>query len=196
MRFSGLSSPNYLFGRIGSSGINPFKQYFAPLKQPLCPRESLELKKEAKEPSMEEAKRCELKLHVEIKRTARIRCGGRVPTGAIAPRNSVKKENIPPPVSRSAHIRGMKRKDYKEASPEPKDYGGSNYSVDRSPSSWAAAGRDDNDLYIWDEEPKRGPPKAPTAAATTATTAATMDVATTAVMMVETMVMKTPLDYI
>jgi hypothetical protein len=39
----------------------------------------------------------------------------------------------------------MKRKDYKEVSPEPKDYGGSDYSDDRSPSSWAAAGRDDND---------------------------------------------------
>jgi hypothetical protein len=48
----------------------------------------------------------------------------------------------------------MKQKDYKEASPEPKDYGGSDYSDDRSPSSWAAAGRDNNDLYIWDEEPK------------------------------------------
>jgi hypothetical protein len=48
----------------------------------------------------------------------------------------------------------MKRKDYKEVSPEPKDYGGSDYSDDRSPSSWAAAGRDDNDLYIWDEVPK------------------------------------------
>jgi hypothetical protein len=48
----------------------------------------------------------------------------------------------------------MKRKDYKEVSPEPKDYGGSDYSDDRSPSSWEAAGRDDNDLYIWDEVPK------------------------------------------
>jgi hypothetical protein len=85
---------------------------------------SLELKKEAKKPSIEEAKRCELKLPIEIKRTARIRCGGRVPTGAITSRNSVMKENIPPPVRRSACIRGMKRKDYKEASPVPKDYGG------------------------------------------------------------------------
>jgi hypothetical protein len=42
----------------------------------------------------------------------------------------------------------MKRKDYKEVSLEPKDYGGSDYSDDRSPSSWAAAGRDDNDLYM------------------------------------------------
>jgi hypothetical protein len=49
---------------------------------------------------MEEAMQCELKLPVE--RTARIRCGGRVPTGAIASRNPV----------------------------------------------------EDNDLYIWDEEPK------------------------------------------
>jgi hypothetical protein len=55
----------------------------------------------------------------------------------------------------------MKRKDYKEASPEPKDYGGSDYSDDRSPSSWAAAGRDDNDLYIWDEQPKERTPEGP-----------------------------------
>jgi hypothetical protein len=48
----------------------------------------------------------------------------------------------------------MKRKDYKEVLPEPKDYGDSNYSDDRSPSSRAAAGRDDNDLYIWEEVPK------------------------------------------
>jgi hypothetical protein len=39
---------------------------------------SVELKKGAKEPSMEEAKRCELKIPAEIKRTAGIRCGGRV----------------------------------------------------------------------------------------------------------------------
>jgi hypothetical protein len=64
---------------------------------------------------MEEAKRCELKLPVEIKRTARIRCGGRVPTGAIASRNPVEGEKVPTPVRRSARIQGMKRKDYKEA---------------------------------------------------------------------------------
>jgi DNA-directed RNA polymerase subunit N (RpoN/RPB10) len=55
----------------------------------------------------------------------------------------------------------MKRKDYKEVSPEPKDYGGSDNSDDRSPSSWAAAGRDDNDLYIWDEVPKEKTPEGP-----------------------------------
>jgi hypothetical protein len=55
----------------------------------------------------------------------------------------------------------MKRKDYKEVSPKPKDYGGSDYSDDRSPSSWAAAGRDDNDLYIWDEVPKEKTPEGP-----------------------------------
>jgi hypothetical protein len=119
------------------------------------------LKLEAKEPSMEEAKRCELKLPVEIKRTACIRCGGRVPTGAIASRNPVEGEKVPTPVRRSVRIQGMKRKDYKEVSPEPKDYGGSDYSDDRSPSSWAAAGRDDNDLYIWDEVPKEKTPKGP-----------------------------------
>jgi hypothetical protein len=48
----------------------------------------------------------------------------------------------------------MKRKDYKEVSPKPKDYGGSDYSDDRIPSSWAAAEREDNDLYYWEEVPK------------------------------------------
>jgi hypothetical protein len=124
-------------------------------------RRSLELKQGAKEPSMEEAKRCELKPPVEIKRTARIRCGGRVPTGAIASCNPVKEENIPTPVRRLARIRGMKRKDYMEVSPEPKDYGDSNYSNDRSPSSCASARRDDNDLYIWEEVPKEKTPEGP-----------------------------------
>jgi ferredoxin len=89
---------------------------------------------------MEEAKRCELKLPVEIKRTACIHCGGCVPTGAIASRNPVKEEKVPTPVRRSARIRGMKWKDYKEVSPEPKNYGDSDYSNDRSPSSWAEIG--------------------------------------------------------
>jgi hypothetical protein len=115
---------------------------------------SVELKLGAKEPSMEEAKRCELKLPVEIKRTAHIHCGGRVPTGAIASRYPVKEEKVSTPVRRSARIRGMKRKDYKEVSPEPKDYGRSDYSDDRSLSLWAATGRDDNDLYYWEEVPK------------------------------------------
>jgi hypothetical protein len=122
---------------------------------------SVELKQGAEKLSMEEAKRCELKLPVEIKRTARIRCKGRVPTGAIASRNPVKEENIPTPVRRSARIRGMKRKDYKEVSPEPKVYGGSDYSDDRSPSSWVAAGREDNDLYYWEEVPKEKTPEGP-----------------------------------
>jgi hypothetical protein len=55
----------------------------------------------------------------------------------------------------------MKRKDYKEVSPEPKDYGGSDYSDDRSPSSWATAGRDENDLYYWEEVPKEKTPEGP-----------------------------------
>jgi hypothetical protein len=92
----------------------------------------VELKLGAEEPSMEEVKRCELKLPVEVKRTARIRCGGRVPIGAIASRYLVKEEKVPTPVRRSARIRGMKRKDYKEVSLEPKDYGGRNNSDDRN----------------------------------------------------------------
>jgi hypothetical protein len=65
---------------------------------------SLELKQEAKEPSMEDAKRCELKLPIEIKRTARIRCGGRVPAGAIASRNPVEEEKVLTPIRRSTRI--------------------------------------------------------------------------------------------
>jgi hypothetical protein len=64
----------------------------------IVPPRCLELKQEAKEPSMEEAKRCELKLPVEIKRTTRIRCGGRVPTGAIASHKPVEGEKVPTPV--------------------------------------------------------------------------------------------------
>jgi hypothetical protein len=96
---------------------------------------SVEMKQGAKEPSMEDAKRCELKLPVGIKRTARIRCGGHVPTRAIASRNPINNEKVPTPVQRSARTRGMKRKDYKEVSPEPIDYGDSDYSDDPSPSS-------------------------------------------------------------
>jgi hypothetical protein len=55
----------------------------------------------------------------------------------------------------------MKMKDYKEVSPEPKDYGGSDYSNDRNPSSWAAAGRDDNDLFYREEVPKEKTPEGP-----------------------------------
>jgi hypothetical protein len=55
----------------------------------------------------------------------------------------------------------MKRKDYKEVSPEPKDYGDSDYSDDRIPSTWAVAGRDDNDLYICKEVPKEKTPEGP-----------------------------------
>jgi hypothetical protein len=55
----------------------------------------------------------------------------------------------------------MKRKEYKEVSPEPKDYGGRDYSDDCSPSSWEATGRDDNNLYIWDEVPKEKTPEGP-----------------------------------
>jgi hypothetical protein len=54
----------------------------------------------------------------------RIRCGGCVPTGAITSRYPIKEEKVSTPVRRSERIRGMKRKDYKKVSPEPKDYGG------------------------------------------------------------------------
>jgi hypothetical protein len=60
---------------------NPSHQaYFCIHVAAMASPRSIELKQGAKEPSMEEVKRCELKLPVEIKRTARIRCRGRVPT--------------------------------------------------------------------------------------------------------------------
>jgi hypothetical protein len=77
------------------------QEIFCTLAATIVSPRSLELKQDAKEPSMEETKRCELKLLIEIKRTAHIRCGGRVPTGAIASRNPVKKENVPTTVRRS-----------------------------------------------------------------------------------------------
>jgi hypothetical protein len=123
---------------------------------------SIEIKLGAEKPlKPEEAKRCELKPSMEIKRTARIRCGGRVPIGPIASRHHVKEERVSTPVRRSERIRGMKRKDYKEVSPKPKDYGGSDYSDDRSPSPWAAARREDNDFFYWEEVPKEKTPEGP-----------------------------------
>jgi hypothetical protein len=73
-------------------GNQPLQAIFCTLAVAIVSPRSLELELEAKEPSMEEAKRCELKLPAEIKRTARIRCGGRVPTGAIAYHNPVEGE--------------------------------------------------------------------------------------------------------
>jgi hypothetical protein len=151
---------------------------------------SVELKQGAEEPSMEEAKRCELKLPMEIKRTARIRCGGRAPTGAIASGNPVKEENVPSPVRRSPRIRGMKRKDYKEVSPKTKDFG-----IETTPTIVARArGRPPEEMIMICTFGKRCPrrrlPKAPTAAATT-TAATTMMMAMMAVTTAETLAMKT-----
>jgi hypothetical protein len=71
---------------------NPYHQaFFCTHAAAMVSPWSVELKQGTEEPSMEEAKQCELKLPVEIKRTARIRCGGRVPIGAIASRNPSKR---------------------------------------------------------------------------------------------------------
>jgi hypothetical protein len=84
--------PNWELGNPSHQAY--FCTHAAAMLSPRC----VELKQGTEEPSMEEAKRCELKLPVEIKRTARIRCGGRVPTGAITSRNPVKEEKVPTPV--------------------------------------------------------------------------------------------------
>jgi hypothetical protein len=101
-------------------GNQPLQALFCTLAAAIVSPRSLELNLEAKEPSMEEAMQRELKL--PVKRTTRIRCGGRVPIGALASRNTVEGD-------------------------------------DRSPSSWAAV--EDNDLYIWDEQPKERTPEGP-----------------------------------
>jgi hypothetical protein len=59
---------------------------------------SVELKLGAKEPSTEEAKRCELQLPMEIKRTAHICCRGCASNGAIASCYTVKEEKVPTPI--------------------------------------------------------------------------------------------------
>jgi hypothetical protein len=130
---------------------------------------------------MEEAKRCELKLPVEIKRIACIRFGGRVPTGAITSRNLVKEEKVPTPVRRSARICGMNRKDYKEVSP----------GIAITPTIVARArGRPPKEMIMICTFGKRCPRrrllKAPTAAATT-TASMTMVMAMTAAMTAETL---------
>jgi hypothetical protein len=109
----------------------------------------------------EEVRWCELKPKLEIKRTACIRCGDCVPTRQIASHRHIKEERIATPVWRSERLRGMKRKNYKEKTLEPKDYGDSDFSDDRSPSSWAAVEKDDNDLYYWEEVPKEPTPEGP-----------------------------------
>jgi hypothetical protein len=73
---------------------NPSHQaYFCTHAVAMVSPRSLELKQGTKEPSME-----------EVKWTARIRCGGRVPTRAIASPNPIEEEKVPTPVRRSARI--------------------------------------------------------------------------------------------
>jgi hypothetical protein len=65
----------------------------------------MEIKLVAEKPlKPEEAKRCELKPSMEIKRTVCIRCRGCVPTGPIASRHYVKEERVSTPVCRSERI--------------------------------------------------------------------------------------------
>jgi hypothetical protein len=102
---------------------------------------------------------------MEIKKTTRIRCGGRVPTGAIASRCIVKEEKVSTPVRRSARIRGMKRKDYKEV-PEHKDHGGVTIPmIVARARGWLMEGTTMT-CIIGKRCPKRRIPKAPTAVAT------------------------------
>jgi hypothetical protein len=187
MRFLEYSFSDYIIGRIGSLGIHPISHSLALAAAMMSPK-MVELKQGAKEPSMEEAKQCELKLPVEMKRTTRICCEGRVPTGAITSHNPIKEEKVPTLVRRSARIRGMKRKDYREVSPEPKDYGGATIPMIVA----RARGRPPEEMImiciIGKRCPRRRLPKAPTAAATTTAVTVATTAATT---MAETLTMTT-----
>jgi hypothetical protein len=114
-----------------------------------------------------EAKRCDIKIPEKKYPTQlRITVGGRAPRGKIAERHPVIiiSDDEEPKVEthqviilprRSTRLLGVKRKDYNEKTPEPKDYGGdSDWEDDWSPSSWGAAGRDDNDNFVWEEDRK------------------------------------------
>jgi RNase P subunit RPR2 len=82
---------------MGARESVPIRILLHPSSSHVSPK-SVELKLGAKEPLMKEAKRCELKLPMEIKRTACIRCRGHGPTGAITSRYPVKEEKVSTPV--------------------------------------------------------------------------------------------------
>jgi hypothetical protein len=148
---------------------------------------SIENKLGAEKPSKpEEVKRCELKLPMEIKRTTRICCEGRVLTGTIASRYHVNEKRVSTPVRRSERIQGMKRKDYKEVLPEPKDYKRSDYSEDSSPSSWVPEVRTMTST-IWKRCPRRRLQKALMVAVTPTTTATMMATMTAATLVMSTL---------
>jgi len=88
--------------------------------------------------------------------------GGRAPRGRITDRNPViiisdDEDTFEAPQvivlpRRSSRLLGVKRKDYNEKTPEPKDYGGdSDWEDDRSNASWGATGRHDDDDFAWEE---------------------------------------------
>ena len=100
-------------------------------------------------PASEASKKCKLK--DVVKRMARIQTGVKAPRGPIASHHPHQDAT---PLRRSTRLLGMKRKDYREKTPEPQDiYGDSDYSDDRSAASWGN-GKDDNDLYYWEEFPR------------------------------------------
>jgi hypothetical protein len=138
VRVLGHSLSDYLKGRGGSLGIHPrlhsFTTTIARAATMASPR-SDEVKQVVNKP-MEEEKPlplsmsaseevwwCELKPKLEIKRTAHIHCGGRVRTEKITSHRPIKKEKFAAPMRRSERLLSMKRKNYKEKMPEPKDKG-------------------------------------------------------------------------
>ena len=68
-----------------------------------------------------------------------------------------RQDKEPPAPRRSLRLLGVKRKNYIEHTPEPKDYAGdSDWESYMSPGSWGAAGRDyDDDWPGWAKEERR-----------------------------------------
>jgi hypothetical protein len=104
----GHSFLDYLKERDWSSGIHPNSHPFAPALARAAAMMSLrrqEVKLGVEKPlEPVEVKPCELKPTMEIERTARIRCGGCVPTGPIASRHPVNEEKVSTSVRRSERL--------------------------------------------------------------------------------------------
>jgi hypothetical protein len=126
------------------------------------------------QPLLVEAKRCEAKASPKKFNTqARMSVGGKglqwcnerlaqaqrvvVIISSDEDEGEKRQDKKPPTPRRSLHLLGVKRKNYIEHTPEPKDYAGdSDWESIMSPGSWGATGRDyDDDWPGWPEEERR-----------------------------------------
>ena len=126
------------------------------------------------QPLLVEAKRCEAKAPPKKFNTqARMSVGGKglqwcnerlaqaqrvvVVISSDEDEGEKRQDKKPPAPRRSLRLLGVKRKNYIEHTPEPKDYAGdSDWESIMSPGSWGATGRDyDDDWPGWAEEERK-----------------------------------------